>query len=125
MCGIFGGIGVSIEQGRAALDAIRRGNDGVTVRQYGDVVLGSRRHLVKVSDKLDVRPGESDQPYDSNDGRIHLVFNGELYNFAEIRDDLAAQIRPTLKAMLAAAVEWVGERDSSIWKLCRLFAGSP
>lgn len=88
MCGIFGGVGATTDEVRACLELIRRGNDGITVRQYGDVVLGARRHLVKISNKADVAPGESDQPYDSDDGKTHLVFNGELYNFDEIREDL-------------------------------------
>ena len=88
MCGIFGGIGATKEQVRAALQRIHRGNDGITVREYGDLVLGSRRHMVKESAKANVSDGESDQPYESADGKIHLVFNGELYNFLELRDAL-------------------------------------
>lgn len=91
MCGIFGGIGVTPDQARACLERIRRGNDGMTVRRYGDVVLAARRHLVKISDKADVGAGESDQPYDSADGKIHLVFNGELYNFADLRSEMEEQ----------------------------------
>jgi asparagine synthase (glutamine-hydrolysing) len=88
MCGIFGGIGVTVDEAGVALAAIRRGNDGITVSAHGDVVLGSRRHLVKKSNKPGVGLGESDQPYASDDGRVHLVFNGELYNFAALREDL-------------------------------------
>src|SRR6185503_7958959 len=91
MCGIFGGIGASEAQVRTCLEAIRRGNDGITVRRYGDVVLGARRHLVKESAKSEVKAGESDQPYSSRDGRVHLVFNGELFNFEEIRAGLAVK----------------------------------
>ena len=91
MCGIFGGVGVSEAEARACLEAIRRGNDGITVRTFGDVVLGSRRHLVKESAKADVAPGESDQPYGSADGRVQMVFNGEMFNFAEVRDALIAR----------------------------------
>ncbi|OFW09155.1 MAG: hypothetical protein A3G20_08300 [Acidobacteria bacterium RIFCSPLOWO2_12_FULL_59_11] len=88
MCGIFGGVGVSVEESRRCLEQIRRGNDGITVHQYGEVVLGSRRHLVKESHKVGVQPGQSDQPYLSANGKIRLVFNGELYNFLEIREKL-------------------------------------
>lgn len=91
MCGIFGGIGASEEQVRKCLEAIRRGNDGITVRRYGDVVLGARRHLVKKSDKPNVKVGESDQPYSSRDGKVHLVFNGEMFNFADVRAKLQAK----------------------------------
>ncbi|PPR11166.1 MAG: Asparagine synthetase [glutamine-hydrolyzing] 1 [Alphaproteobacteria bacterium MarineAlpha11_Bin1] len=90
MCGIFGGVGATQQEVRKSLELIRRGNDGITTREYRDVVLGARRHLVKQSRKPDVAPGESDQPYESEDGQIHLVFNGELYNFADLRDELQA-----------------------------------
>ncbi|MEO6702279.1 MAG: asparagine synthetase B [Jatrophihabitantaceae bacterium] len=83
MCGIFGGVGVSEDEAKTALEHMNRGDDGITVRSYGDVVLGSRRHLVKVSNKQGVEDGQSDQPYDSELGPVSLVFNGEFYNFAE------------------------------------------
>lgn len=85
MCGIFGGVGASEQEARTALEHINRGNDGITVRTYGDIILGSRRHLVKISNKEGVREGQSDQPYDSDARPISLVFNGEFYNFAEYR----------------------------------------
>lgn len=88
MCGIFGGVGATTEEVNRCLQNIRRGNDGITVCQYGDVVLGSRRHLVKESHKVGVTEGQSDQPYESADGNARLVFNGELFNFAELREDL-------------------------------------
>jgi asparagine synthase (glutamine-hydrolysing) len=83
MCAIFGGVGVSEQDTRTALEHMNRGDDGITVAGYGDVVLGSRRHLVKVSGKEGVGAGQSDQPYDSGALPVSLVFNGEFYNFAE------------------------------------------
>lgn len=91
MCGIFGGVGVTEAETSRCLEDIRRGNDGITVCRYGDVVLGARRHLVKESHKAGVTAGQSDQPYVSRDGKARLVFNGELYTFAEIRKDLQAE----------------------------------
>ena len=88
MCGIFGGVGATTDEAYKCLQFIRRGNDGITVRQYGEVVLGSRRHLVKESHKASVKQGESDQPYVSANGKARLVFNGEVFNFAELRADL-------------------------------------
>ncbi|MBL94276.1 MAG: hypothetical protein CMF70_03130 [Magnetovibrio sp.] len=88
MCGIFGGVGVNIEDTRQCLKHIRRGDDGITVKQFDDVVIGARRHLVKNSDKPGVTPGESDQPYASDDGSVQLVLNGELYTFVNIRSSL-------------------------------------
>jgi asparagine synthetase B (glutamine-hydrolysing) len=34
-------------------------------------------------------PDQSDQPYSSDDDKVHLVFNGELYNFNIIRSELS------------------------------------
>jgi asparagine synthetase B (glutamine-hydrolysing) len=44
--------------------------------------------MVKESHKAGVPEGQSDQPYLSADRKTRLVFNGELFNFAELRDDL-------------------------------------
>lgn len=88
MCGIIGGIGITKEEAYQCLLQIKRGDDGISVRKNKGVIMGSRRHLVKESWKPDVRSGESDQPYDSDGGKIHLVFNGELYNFRDLRDEL-------------------------------------
>ena len=52
------------------------------------VVTASRRHMVKKSGIDDSQGGESDQPYTSLDGRVHLVFNGAFYNFQKFRDEL-------------------------------------
>lgn len=93
MCGIIGGVGLTQEEARKGLLQIKRGDDGITVVKNGDCILGSRRHLVKESHKHDVKAGESDQPYDSDDGKTHLVFNGELYNFSDFRKELSAKGR--------------------------------
>ncbi len=39
---------------------------------------------------MDPRPG-SDQPMSTEDGRITLAFNGEIYNFQELREELLAK----------------------------------
>ena len=77
---------------------------GITVRRYGDVVMGSRRHLVKTSNKTAVAPGESDQLYESDDRQVRLVFNGELYNFAELRAELKEK-----------GVRFDTEGDTEVW----------
>ncbi len=83
VCGIFGGVGISEHEARIALEHINRGDDGIRVTTYDGVVMGSRRHLVKISNKEGVAAGESDQPYESVAGEIALVFNGEFFNFAQ------------------------------------------
>jgi asparagine synthase (glutamine-hydrolysing) len=59
------------------------------------------------------------QPMSTPDGRYHIVFNGEIYNFVELRDELAAQghrfsSRSDTEVLLAAYAQW--GRDA----LCRL-----
>lgn len=88
MCGIFGGVGIDEETARDCLAEILRGNDGSTIKRYDDVILCSRRHLVKESHKINLPEGQSDQPYESDDFQTALVFNGELYTFAALRSQL-------------------------------------
>ncbi|MDO5484451.1 MAG: asparagine synthase (glutamine-hydrolyzing), partial [Desulfovibrionaceae bacterium] len=57
--------------------------DGAGLWREGPVCLGHRRLAV-----IDLAGGA--QPMHSHDGRLHVTFNGELYNFAEIRQKLAA-----------------------------------
>jgi asparagine synthase (glutamine-hydrolysing) len=90
MCGIAGlasnrplpEIGCQVQQ---MTDVLRhRGPDGdaVWVDARGTVALGHRRLAV-------VDPGaRSDQPMLSPDGRIAVTFNGELYNYREVRCEL-------------------------------------
>ena len=65
-------------------DAIaHRGPDGAGVWTAPGVGLGHRRLSI-----IDV--AGSPQPMASSDGRAMLVFNGEIYNFRELRAELAA-----------------------------------
>lgn len=66
-------------------DAIaHRGPDGAGVWSAPGVTLGHRRLSI-----IDL--AGSPQPMASSDGRAVLVFNGEIYNFRELRAELAAQ----------------------------------
>ena len=86
MCGICGMIDLT-RQGRADLtqvqrmaDTIRhRGPDGEGFYSSPDVALGMRRLSI-----IDV--GGSNQPLYNEDHTIALVFNGEIYNYRELRD---------------------------------------
>ncbi|MBC7449080.1 MAG: asparagine synthetase B, partial [Hymenobacteraceae bacterium] len=91
MCGITG-VFAFTSAGRAALlrlpdstDAIvRRGPDSAGHFVDEHVGLGFRRLAI-----LDLRP-EGNQPMASADveQRYHIVFNGEIFNFKELREEL-------------------------------------
>jgi asparagine synthase (glutamine-hydrolysing) len=62
-----------------------RGPDDKGLYLGSGVALGHRRLSI-----VDLRP-EGRQPMTNEDGRIQIVFNGEIYNFAEQRDWLIAK----------------------------------
>jgi asparagine synthase (glutamine-hydrolysing) len=67
-------------------DAIRhRGPDADGVLADGPCVLGHRRLSI-----IDLSP-EARQPLPNEDGSVSVVVNGEIYNFAELRDELVAK----------------------------------
>jgi asparagine synthase (glutamine-hydrolysing) len=89
MCGIAGlfdpeGIPDDPEPMRRSLERLRlRGPDDGRVWREDRVVLGHRRlAIVDLSDA-------GSQPMQSADGRHVIVFNGEIYNHAELRQELA------------------------------------
>jgi asparagine synthase (glutamine-hydrolysing) len=95
MCGIFGwAIGADNRQDRATLIRItdlmfHRGPDGsgYWLRDTSDgqyqIGLGHRRLSIS-----DICGGA--QPMSSEDDRFTLIFNGEIYNYIELRQELAA-----------------------------------
>src|SRR5262249_38350677 len=88
MCGIAGFVGNgSIDDLQRMTDAlIHRGPDGFGhwFDQDAGVYLGHRRLAI-----LDIAGGN--QPMWAGDGRIWIIFNGEIYNFAELRAELEAR----------------------------------
>lgn len=91
MCGITGlininGEGVSPEVVKLMTDVItHRGPDGEGVWTEGNVGLGHRRLAI-----IDLSDAGS-QPMISSEGRFILSYNGEVYNYKEIRSELLAQ----------------------------------
>jgi asparagine synthase (glutamine-hydrolysing) len=88
MCGLFASIGVAPDPARIDIVA-HRGPDGrgweVHDSPAGPVALGHRRlAIIDVSDA-------GLQPMSDAGGRWHLVFNGEIYNYIELREELRAQ----------------------------------
>jgi asparagine synthase (glutamine-hydrolysing) len=93
---------------RAMTDAItHRGPDdaGLEVLANGDLVLGHRRLSI-----LDLSP-LGHQPMSHPSGKAWIVYNGEIYNFKEIRADLIAEgekfrSESDTEVILAAYVRW-------------------
>jgi asparagine synthase (glutamine-hydrolysing) len=90
MCGIAGLISANerpVDRDRllCMVDKIaHRGPDGEGILVDGSVGLGHRRlAIVDLSDT-------GKQPMVSSDGRLVIVFNGEIYNFRELRKELTA-----------------------------------
>src|SRR5450432_1173026 len=63
---------------------VHRGPDDSGVRSMDDATLGMRRLAI-------FDPAHGHQPMVTPDGRFTLVFNGAIYNFRALRDELAAQ----------------------------------
>ncbi len=90
MCGIAGIADVtgrpvdgSLLRAMSAVQA-HRGPDGEGIVCRGAAGLGHRRLAI-----IDLATG--DQPMVSDDGAIRIVFNGEIYNFRELRQELESR----------------------------------
>src|SRR5579864_4823114 len=87
MCGICGLLSSEtpdvrlVERMNAAI--VHRGPNHGAVQSYGRCALGYRRLSI-----IDLQTG--DQPIASERGDVVAVFNGELYNFRELRRELEA-----------------------------------
>jgi|RhiMetdeSRZDD1v2_1073273.scaffolds.fasta_scaffold92002_2 asparagine synthase (glutamine-hydrolysing) len=74
---------IEIESARHALETLgHRGPDASGEWVEGHVFLGHRRLSI-----IDLATGN--QPMVSTDGRYVIVFNGEIYNFLELREELS------------------------------------
>jgi asparagine synthase (glutamine-hydrolysing) len=88
MCGICGllapaGVPDAALVARMNDALVHRGPDEGSVNGFGRCVLGNRRLQV-----IDLATGS--QPVANESGEVVCVFNGELYDFAELRRELAA-----------------------------------
>src|SRR5262249_35591217 len=111
MCGIAGvynyvsGKPASREElARMAERLVHRGPDGEGFHLDGALGFAHRRLAI-----IDVAAGA--QPMASADGRIHLAYNGEVYNYRELREELKARghaprTRCDTEVVLLAYQEW-------------------
>jgi asparagine synthase (glutamine-hydrolysing) len=114
MCGLVGSFAFADEQGEVLANDLRpliarmarRGPDDEGAWSDGRrCALGFRRLSI-----LDLTAA-GHQPMATPDGRYHLVFNGEIYNYRELRDELAGRgyvFRSTgdAETLLAALATW-------------------
>lgn len=114
MCGIFGFAGsparaASIDLDTAIAALRHRGPDGQGTyrRRAGDVAVAMAHTRLAI---IDLSPLAS-QPMTTDDGRFTLTYNGEVYNFREIRRELesmghAFRSASDSEVVLHAFVEW-------------------
>ena len=111
MCGVAGYLSFDGRPARAdiaeamASAIAHRGPDGAGVHVDGPLALGHRRLAV-----LDLSPAAA-QPMVRGDGRWVLAYNGEVYNFAELRRELEALGHSFVshgdtEVVLAALIQW-------------------
>jgi asparagine synthase (glutamine-hydrolysing) len=123
MCGIAGllrrdGETASIADLRAMTEVLaHRGPNDVGAAELGPMVMGQRRLSI-----LDLT-SRGHQPMASPDGRFHIVHNGEIYNFLELRSELEGlgarfTTETDTEVILAAHAIWGPEcvsRFNGIW----------
>ena len=91
MCGLFGVLGFNgavPEPGLAArmsAAVARRGPDDSGEYREGSILLGHRRLAI-----IDLSPA-GHQPMADAGGRYHIVFNGTIYNYPELREQLVGK----------------------------------
>ncbi|MCU1282703.1 MAG: asparagine synthase (glutamine-hydrolyzing), partial [bacterium] len=124
MCGIFGAVGrgdarLAPDELEAALGALaHRGPDQRGRWMGGECALGHTR--LKIIDLTDAAA----QPMRSDDGKVALVFNGEIYNHRELRRELEAlghhfRSRSDTESILRGYEAW---GDRVVEKLDGMFA---
>ncbi|WP_338646031.1 asparagine synthase (glutamine-hydrolyzing) [Flavobacterium sp. KS-LB2] len=107
MCGIAGILGTNLKNGstiQLMLEAQKhRGPDAMHFWNGGKVVLGHNRLSI-----LDLSEA-ANQPMTSHCGNYVIVFNGEIYNYVELKKELASYSFSTTsdtEVLLAAYMHW-------------------
>jgi asparagine synthase (glutamine-hydrolysing) len=129
LAGIFGNFGP--EQTREALTVMlrtqqHRGPDstGMWCRNVCGTDVGLGLSRLKILDLSDA----ANQPMVSEDGRYVLVYNGEVYNYVELREELAAsgvrfRTQGDTELVLQALIQWGPNafvRFNGMWALALL-----
>ena len=88
MCGIMGVLGSVTPEDQSRVNSMlklmrHRGPDGGLAKSYSSAVLGHRRLSIIDLDKRGANPLETE------DGRFSIVYNGEIYNYLELRSELS------------------------------------
>ncbi len=119
MCGIFGHLGtIERDLAQRCLNTLQhRGPDGSGLWQDEHVTLGHRRLSI-----LDLSENGR-QPMAYGSGRYWITFNGEIYNFLEVRAELEAKghtfrSESDTEVILAAYAQWGAEclgRFNGMW----------
>lgn len=96
-----------------------RGPDNSNIFTAKNAILGHNRLII-----ID-HSAKADQPMRDETGRFFLVFNGELYNFIELRERLKGlgynfKTNSDTEVMLFAFMHW---RESALEKFVGMFAG--
>lgn len=112
MCGIFGvlskgsreivAVNAILERGMDAMRHRGPDGDGKWISANGQCGLGHVRLAI-----IDIESGK--QPICSDDGRYVIVYNGEIYNYIELRDELGAdrfRTRSDTEVVLKAYQRW-------------------
>lgn len=108
MCGITGIYGLKEEQSAQVIRVMNkciahRGPDDEGYYTDADVALGHRRLAI-----IDLSPA-GHQPMKSNDGNLEIIFNGEIYNFREVKkllSDYHFRSGSDTEMILAAYQKW-------------------
>ena len=120
MCGIAGMFGERVDADlvvRMRDTLAHRGPDGAGLFAAPDVVLGHRRlSIIDLSDN-------GHQPMSTKDGRYTITFNGEIYNYKEIRAELEQKYtwvsQSDTEVILHAYEEW---GESAVQRFNGMFA---
>lgn len=129
MCGILGGIWYQLEE-NTIVEKVEQGLDKIIHRGPNDkgcelntfgkalIALGHTRLSI-----IDLSSG-GHQPMSSHCQRYKVIFNGEIYNYKELRDELKAlghrfTTQSDTEVLVASWVEW---QESCLTKLEGMFA---